>query len=101
MLLSDMGSGPTPTLIALGRLIRRSRDGAGLLQTEPANTLPGLLQTEDYARALLAEGESAVVARMERQAILQGDNPPMLRCVLDEAVLLRERGGPCRGRRRH
>jgi transcriptional regulator with XRE-family HTH domain len=58
--------------------------------------IPGLLQTEDYARALIksgrpADSESAidrlVSARIERQAILTGDNPPMLWYVIDEGVL--------------
>jgi DNA-binding XRE family transcriptional regulator len=56
--------------------------------------IPGLLQTEDYARALLNEDEAAVKSRMERQTVLTGDSPPTLRCVLDEAVLYRNKGGP-------
>lgn len=56
--------------------------------------IPGLLQTEDYARSLLKGDEAAVQARMERQAILTGETPPTLRCVLDEAVLYRNKGGP-------
>jgi len=65
--------------------------------------IPGLLQTEDYARALIksgrpADSESAidrlVAARMERQAILAGDNPPMLWFVVDEGVLRHVVGNP-------
>ncbi len=65
--------------------------------------VPGLLQTEDYARALIrsgrpADGDSAidrlVAARMERQAILGRDNPPMLWYVVDEGVLRHVVGSP-------
>jgi transcriptional regulator with XRE-family HTH domain len=56
-------------------------------------TIPGLLQTEEYARAILGN-EAAVQARLERQAILIGDDAPTLHVVLDEAVLYRGFGGP-------
>jgi transcriptional regulator with XRE-family HTH domain len=55
--------------------------------------VPGLLQTEDYARALLNGHEVALQARMERQAILSGDEPPAFHVVLDEMALYREFGG--------
>ncbi|MEU7617470.1 helix-turn-helix transcriptional regulator [Micromonospora rifamycinica] len=58
--------------------------------------VPGLLQTERYARATLAGGRFApedvdriVASRLERQAILRRDRPPQLICVIDEAVLRR------------
>jgi transcriptional regulator with XRE-family HTH domain len=61
----------------------------------------GLLQTEAYARALLAmrpntsaeELDELVAARMERQAVLDRDNPPTLWTVMDEGALQREIGG--------
>ncbi|WP_431682251.1 helix-turn-helix domain-containing protein [Kitasatospora sp. KL5] len=68
-----------------------------------AQTVPGLLQTEDYARALLRKGlvgeseervEEGVAARLGRQAILDGPDRPYLWVVLDEAVLRRPVGGP-------
>lgn len=64
--------------------------------------VPGLLQTEDYARAVVRAGrprealevlERDVAARMERQAILARQSPPLLWCVIDEAVLRRPVGG--------
>ncbi len=65
--------------------------------------LPALLQTEDYARALV-KGinpkmsqrvlDQRVEARMERQRILQRPAPPKYRVLLDEAVLRRHVGGP-------
>jgi transcriptional regulator with XRE-family HTH domain len=65
--------------------------------------VPGLLQTEDYARALIRvsrsragedEIERLVAARLERQQILRRDRPPLLWYVLDESVLRRVVGGP-------
>jgi transcriptional regulator with XRE-family HTH domain len=66
-------------------------------------TVPGLLQTEDYARALLSSGhpmgngdeiDQLVATRMERQEVITGDNPPLLWYVLDESVVRHLVGGP-------
>jgi hypothetical protein len=62
--------------------------------------VPGLLQTPDYARAVLAtvpniapgDLDERVAARLARQAILDRDDPPLLWAVLDEAVLHRPIG---------
>jgi hypothetical protein len=65
--------------------------------------VPGLLQTEDYARAVISAGkprdtsaviDRAVSARLKRQAILQRENPPMLWHVLHEGVLRHVVGSP-------
>ncbi len=66
--------------------------------------IPGLLQTEAYARAVLETHpntsqdviEERVAARMTRQQILDRDDPapPLLWVLLDEHVLTREIGGP-------
>ena len=65
--------------------------------------VPGLLQTEDYARAVISAGkprdtsaaiDRAVSARLERQAILNRENPPMLWHVLHEGVLRHVVGSP-------
>jgi hypothetical protein len=67
-----------------------------------AQVVPGLLQTDEYARAVIETGadieETATIqrrlaVRMARQAVLTRDPPPTLRIVLDEGVLLREVGG--------
>jgi transcriptional regulator with XRE-family HTH domain len=64
--------------------------------------IPGLLQTEGYARALMMQGafannpellDRSVTVRMRRQAILQRPDPPTVRVVVDEAALLRQVGG--------
>ncbi|TDC78962.1 helix-turn-helix domain-containing protein [Streptomyces hainanensis] len=58
------------------------------------SVLPGLLQTPEYARELLAAGglkgeelEQQVDARMGRRELLEGDDAPPFRTVLSEAVL--------------
>jgi transcriptional regulator with XRE-family HTH domain len=65
--------------------------------------VPALLQTADYARAIIGavrpdlpepEIERRVELRMSRQALLDRDDPPELRVLLDEAVLHRPVGGP-------
>ncbi|GII82202.1 transcriptional regulator [Sphaerisporangium siamense] len=62
---------------------------------------PGLLQTDEYADLVIRgepgitedQVERAVMARMERQAIFDRPDSPMLRVLLDEGVLHRPIGG--------
>ena len=62
-----------------------------------SNLIPGLLQTADYARAILRlvdtltedEVEQAVSARLARQAILAQERPPQLVAVIEESALRR------------
>src|SRR6201996_469263 len=64
--------------------------------------VPGLLQTEAYARAILStrvgateeELNEAVAARLERQHILEREQPPELWSLIDEAALRRPVGSP-------
>jgi transcriptional regulator with XRE-family HTH domain len=84
------------------------RDWAGIEQEATALRsfepmyVPGLLQTEGYARAILAgaglfaadEIDRQVIARMDRQDLLTRDRPPLLTAVVDELVLRRRIGGP-------
>lgn len=74
-----------------------------LIRAYEPHYVPGLLQTPAYARAVLRAGmgqapeeeiERQVALRMERQAILTRDEPPLLWAVLDETVLRRTIGGP-------
>jgi len=64
--------------------------------------IPGLLQTERYARAVIAGAtpvadddyvESRVQARMQRKRVLEGPDPLRLWVVVDEAAITREAGG--------
>ncbi|MFF5924617.1 helix-turn-helix domain-containing protein [Streptomyces hydrogenans] len=63
-----------------------------------AQVVDGLLQTENYARAVLSvrfesDLDGLVAARIERQRILQGGQPPLLWVVMSEAALRQETGG--------
>lgn len=53
----------------------------------------GLFQLEEYALDLMDGDEAAAAARMQRQEILTGDDPPTVVCVMDYSVLTREIGG--------
>ncbi|MET7932725.1 helix-turn-helix transcriptional regulator [Streptomyces sp. NPDC005322] len=75
---------------------------ANLIRAYEPHYIPGLLQTEDYARAVLRAGmphapeseiERLVALRLERQTLLTRDDPPMLWVVMDETVLRRPIGG--------
>jgi transcriptional regulator with XRE-family HTH domain len=76
-------------------------EAASILQYA-AQLVPGLLQTEEYARAVLhaihfQAGAEKVARRLElrvaRQALLTGKDAPQYWIVLDEAVLRRAIGG--------
>jgi transcriptional regulator with XRE-family HTH domain len=57
------------------------------------DVIPGLLQIEEYARAILRDDEQ-VKARMDRQKIMAKEEPPVLVALIDESVLHRNVGGP-------
>jgi transcriptional regulator with XRE-family HTH domain len=70
---------------------------AAYISTYQSQMVYGLLQTEAYARAVMATGlpdnlEDLVAARMDRQRILARERPPMVWVVLDEAALCRPIG---------
>jgi transcriptional regulator with XRE-family HTH domain len=74
---------------------------ASLIRAYEPHYVPGLLQTEDYARAVLRAGlphaagediDRLVAVRMERQSLLTRPDPPLLWVVLDETVLRRPVG---------
>ncbi|RZB20889.1 XRE family transcriptional regulator [Streptomyces sp. F001] len=67
------------------------------IATFQAQVVYGLLQTPDYARAVLQAGwadglDEQVAARLERQRILTREAPPWVWVVLDEVVLHRPFG---------
>lgn len=71
---------------------------ATFISTYQSQVVYGLLQTEEYARAVLATGmpedlNGLLAARMERQRILKRERPPVAWVILDEAVLSRPIGG--------
>jgi transcriptional regulator with XRE-family HTH domain len=77
-------------------------EAASLIRTYEVQFLPGLLQTEGYARAVIAAGtpelsgdevDKRADLRMRRQRILSGAQPTRLWAVLDESALRRLTGG--------
>lgn len=72
---------------------------AGLIRSYEPHFVPGLLQTEAYARAVMEAGtigqagpetiERHVSLRMARQGLLERDSPPHLWVIMDETVLRR------------
>ncbi len=78
-------------------------ESATVIRNYEVQFVPGLLQNEEYARAVVLLGfpgaseeevERRVRLRMARQRILHAPDPPHLWAVLDEAVLRRPLGGP-------
>ena len=75
---------------------------AELIRTYEVQFVPGLLQTDAYARAVIVLGHAAAKPdeidlranlRMARKRLLDAPNAPKLWAVIDEAVLLRPVGG--------
>ncbi|MEU0517280.1 helix-turn-helix transcriptional regulator [Streptosporangium sp. NPDC006007] len=81
--------------------VELEREATSLKTFQPL-VLPGLLQTEAYARAMLIGGrpgdspeqvDEMVAARLERQEVLDRRDSPAFWVVLDEGVLHRAIGG--------
>ncbi|MBB5826145.1 MULTISPECIES: helix-turn-helix transcriptional regulator [Micromonospora] len=76
---------------------------AALIRSYEVQFVPGLLQTPEYARAVVLLGhrgagadeiDRRVSLRMQRQELLRRPRPPQLWAVVDEAALRRPIGGP-------
>jgi transcriptional regulator with XRE-family HTH domain len=76
---------------------------ASLIRTYEVQFVPGLLQTEDYARAVTLLGHASAPAdeverrvrlRVGRQQMLTRPEAPRVWAVMDEATLRRPIGGP-------
>jgi hypothetical protein len=86
----------------LQQLIGLERD-AHVIRTYETQFVPGLLQTEAYAHAVVLSGhrlapqeevEQRVALRMERQQRMKEPGAPVLWALIDEGVLHRPVGGP-------
>lgn len=75
---------------------------ASIIRAYEPHYVPGLLQTEEYTRAVLWAGmphssveeiDRLVALRLERQELLTRDKAPLLWVVMDETVLRRPIGG--------
>ncbi|WP_327429240.1 helix-turn-helix domain-containing protein [Streptomyces sp. NBC_01236] len=82
---------------------REFEQQATMIREFALSYVPGILQTERYARAVLSvafpplseeECDRAVVTRLERAKILAHPVTPVVWALLDEAVLRRPVGGP-------
>lgn len=77
-------------------MMLESSEATGIQQYSPA-VVPGLLQTEAYAREVLTLGgmfpgdelDQQVAARVNRRDVITRDGGPNFRAILDEAVLRR------------
>lgn len=77
-------------------------ESASRIQTYEIQFVPGLLQTERYARAIASQGkpesnkvevDRRVLLRMQRQKLFNQPRAPRLWAVIDESVLYRPIGG--------
>ncbi|MET7888821.1 helix-turn-helix domain-containing protein [Streptomyces avermitilis] len=77
---------------------------AALIRSYEPHFVPGLMQTEEYARVVLKSGaigqtrpedvDRYVALRMQRQELLTRENAPRIWAVMDETALRRPVGGP-------
>ncbi|GAA3441217.1 helix-turn-helix domain-containing protein [Planomonospora venezuelensis] len=77
-------------------------EAASRIRTYEVQFVPGLLQTKEYARAVITAGSAGIAPdeisrrvdlRLERQRILDGSGGPFFWAVIDEAALRRPIGG--------
>lgn len=74
---------------------------ASVIRSFEATVMPGLLQTPEYAMCVMENGGLAparsvrnVELRMQRQQLLEREQPPETHFIVDEAVIRRVVGGP-------
>ncbi|MDH2428397.1 helix-turn-helix transcriptional regulator [Sphaerisporangium sp. TRM90804] len=80
--------------------LEEEQEATALRSWEPT-IVPGLLQTEAYAREIFMaspgitgeEVDERLAGRMQRRGILNRDRPPAVHFIMDEAVLRRAVGG--------
>lgn len=94
--LARSADGPVPEWFEAW--LEAEREAQMLRYWQPT-VIPGILQTPDYSRALLASfdpdrAEEMTIAKMERKLIFDRPEPPDIVVVLDEMVLRRPMGSP-------
>jgi transcriptional regulator with XRE-family HTH domain len=84
----------------LGRWVEAESEATSLSCYQTI-VIPGLLQTEEYARAVLRLGKQSLLdtdnqvnTRLTRQQILSRDDPPVFHAIISEAVVGTPVGGP-------
>ncbi|MET9534230.1 helix-turn-helix transcriptional regulator [Streptomyces sp. NPDC006649] len=97
--LTDLDSKYAEHFAAAAELEQQAKE----IRQYGASLVPGLLQTEAYARAVFRahrpnhearELDDSVVIRMERARLLEGPSGPVAWVLLDETVIRRNVGGP-------
>lgn len=93
---------PAGTPPSFRRLVNAEREAEWIKELAP-NVMPGLLQTEPYARALVAAAhhfndpkmrvDGVIATRLARQKNLVGPDALRLHAIIDEAVIKRNVGG--------
>lgn len=82
------------------RLVRLQYEReAAEIRIYQASLVPGLFQLAEYATAVFVARripypDHELARRMERQQVLDRDNPPRIWALIDESILLRPVGGP-------
>jgi transcriptional regulator with XRE-family HTH domain len=101
--LLEQAEGSHDTYRAWFRGVVDAEQRANVLRTWEPLLVPGLVQTEDYARAVFdawrpvhgnGNTDVDVNGRLARQVIFDQDVPPSFGAVIDESVLYRPIGGP-------
>ncbi|WP_410593855.1 Scr1 family TA system antitoxin-like transcriptional regulator [Amycolatopsis sp. lyj-23] len=95
-----LDSNPADLPAALTGVMQCERTASRITNWSPL-IIPGLLQTPDYARALLAasditveEVDARLVARLKRQRILSGYDPVRLKAIISEQAIREVVGDP-------
>ncbi|MFI2005616.1 helix-turn-helix domain-containing protein [Streptomyces jumonjinensis] len=90
------------TIPDYGRKVVEGEEKAARIQVFGSSLVPGLLQTEDYARALFGaslpgvsveEIEERVATRMRRKRVFEKPDRPLYWGIMDEAAVKRPVGG--------
>ncbi|MEE1942664.1 helix-turn-helix transcriptional regulator [Streptomyces sp. TRM 70361] len=97
LVLWELAVGDTTQFLEQYRRYMSLEAEATSIQKYSPGVVPGLLQTEAYARETLTLGrppsdeelDQQVRARVSRRDVLEGEEPPPFRAILDEAVLRR------------
>ncbi|GAA3885491.1 helix-turn-helix domain-containing protein [Streptomyces sedi] len=91
------------TVARSSRSVVKQERRARRIRVLTSSLIPGLLQTEGYARELISTGlpgtsaaelEQWVASRVARQRIFGGDDPPFYRALIDESALCRGARAP-------
>ncbi|HTF09100.1 MAG TPA: DUF5753 domain-containing protein [Asanoa sp.] len=94
------GAGPYDAVLSREvQMLRRYERSTSVIRQFENMVVPGLLQTEEYASAILRQFaaptdstrtiQRRVAARMARQTLLERRDPPKMFFILDEAVIQR------------